>query len=79
MDHALTVMLITLAVTAVLMLGVWVLSLIRKDASIVDVFWGLGFVLIAAVCYTIAAGYSGRKLLVTSLTAVWGIRSFRPL
>lgn len=74
MEPTLTVMIITLAVTAVLMLAVWMLSLTKKDASIVDIFWGLGFVAIAVVCYLIADGYAGRKLLVTLLTALWGIR-----
>src|SRR6266404_4565892 len=49
MGHTLSVMSITLKATAALMLGVWLLSLVKKDASIVDTFWGLGFVLIAAL------------------------------
>lgn len=64
----------TLIVTAALMLAAWILSLLKKDASIVDVFWGLGFVLIAITCYFITAGYPGRKLLITVLTTVWGVR-----
>ena len=28
------------------MTSVWLLSLVRRDASIVDVFWGLGFALL---------------------------------
>lgn len=64
----------TLAATAALMLGVWLLSLIKKDASIVDSFWGLGFVLIAWVCYAVASGHPARKMLVAVLTAVWGLR-----
>ena len=31
----------------VLMLSTWVISLIKKNASIVDIVWGLGFVLVA--------------------------------
>jgi steroid 5-alpha reductase family enzyme len=57
-----------------LMVIVWLLSLVKKDASIVDTFWGLGFVLIAAVCYAITGGYHQRKVLITSLVAVWGSR-----
>ena len=30
-----------------LMLGLWIVSVRLPDASIVDVFWGMGFVLIA--------------------------------
>jgi steroid 5-alpha reductase family enzyme len=56
------------------MIAVWLLSLVKKDASIVDTFWGLGFVLIAAVCYATTNGYHHRKLLMLSVVAVWGIR-----
>src|SRR6185369_2213779 len=74
MGHTLSVMSITLAATAALMLGVWLLSLIKKDASIVDTFWGLGFVLIAAVCCATGEGYEMRRILITALTAIWGLR-----
>ena len=30
----------------VMMLVLWISSLIKKDASIVDIFWGLGFVMV---------------------------------
>lgn len=68
------VLLATGAATATLMILVWLLSLAKRDASIVDIFWGLGFVLIAHVACRLGAGYSGRKLLVTSLVTVWGVR-----
>jgi steroid 5-alpha reductase family enzyme len=32
---------------AVLMLGTWVVSLRLRDASIVDVVWAMGFVMVA--------------------------------
>lgn len=53
---------------------IWLVSLARKDASIVDIFWGLGFVLLAAVYLNFGSGYPARKLLLTALVAVWGIR-----
>lgn len=68
------VLLMTLVATAALMLCVWLLSLLQRNASIVDVFWGLGFVLIAHIACVLGGGYSGRKLLVTSLVTVWGVR-----
>ena len=67
-------LLATLVATAAMMLLVWLLSVAQRDASIVDVFWGLGFVLIAHVACRLGDGYSGRKLLVTSLVTVWGVR-----
>lgn len=74
MHHTLSVMSITLATTGALMFGVWLLSLVKKDASIVDTFWGLGFVLIAGMCCAIGEGYETRRILITALTAVWGLR-----
>jgi steroid 5-alpha reductase family enzyme len=68
----------TLAATVVpiaaAMLGLWLLSLALRDASIVDVFWGLGFVLIAHGVRATAAGYSPRAWLVTALVTLWGVR-----
>jgi steroid 5-alpha reductase family enzyme len=69
-----SVLVTTLLATAVLMLAVWLLSLIKKDASIVDVFWGLGFSMIAVVSYLVAGGYAARKILITAVIVVWGIR-----
>ena len=69
MSETLSVFCTTATATAVLMLMVWLLSLVKKDASIVDTFWGLGFVLIAAVSYAATSGYHQRKVLVTSLAA----------
>src|SRR5947207_164899 len=74
MSHMLTVMSLTLMVTAALMLFVWLLSIVRKDASIVDIFWGLGFILIAVVCSGFGGGYESRRILITALTTVWGLR-----
>lgn len=57
-----------------LMVGVWLLSLPLKDASIVDMFWGLGFVLVAWTTYFLADGDPARKLLIASLITIWGLR-----
>lgn len=58
----------------VFMVLVWLLSLRLADSSIVDVAWGLGFVLVAASTYVLADGWEPRKALVTAMTAVWGFR-----
>jgi len=56
------------------MVLVWLLSLLLRDAGIVDIFWGLGFVLIAAVTSIADSGYSTRAALIAGLTALWGFR-----
>ncbi len=53
----------------------WVVSVWRRNASIVDIFWGTTFV-IAGWWYFLrtADGDPGRKLLVVALVTVWGAR-----
>lgn len=58
-----------------LMTTLWLVSLYLKDASIVDIFWGAGFVLSAWVYYALGPdGYPARKLLAALLVTVWGLR-----
>ena len=53
---------------------VFVLALIAKDNSIVDIFWGLGFILIAIYSFIQDTEPDFRKWIVTFLVALWGIR-----
>jgi steroid 5-alpha reductase family enzyme len=53
---------------------VWLLSLRLRDASIADVAWGPGFVLLAATWALLSDGYGPRRLLVLALVSVWGLR-----
>lgn len=57
-----------------LMTVVWVASVAKKDASIVDAFWGLGFVLLAWVYFARADSTAPRGLLVPVLVTAWGVR-----
>lgn len=56
------------------MFSIWLLSLVKKDASLADIFWGVGFILIAWLTFILADGYQWRKLLIVSLTTIWGLR-----
>jgi steroid 5-alpha reductase family enzyme len=71
LDAALLGGLVVLAYVA----GIWVLSLAVRNASIMDVFWGPGF-LLAALAYLLASpdGDSGRQALVVALVAIWALR-----
>jgi steroid 5-alpha reductase family enzyme len=65
----------TALAVAIAMLALWVVSLVLRDASIVDIWWGLGFVLIAATAFAVGEGGDpGRRALVLVLTAAWGLR-----
>jgi steroid 5-alpha reductase family enzyme len=54
---------------------VWLLSLVLKNASIIDIFWAPGFAVLAAVYAVLSDdGYSGRQILVLALVIAWAIR-----
>jgi steroid 5-alpha reductase family enzyme len=52
----------------------WIPSLMQKNANIVDIFWGLGFVIVTWVAFALTPGYLPRKQLVTTLVTIWGLR-----
>jgi steroid 5-alpha reductase family enzyme len=63
----------TAGVTLGAMTLLWLASLARRDASIVDVWWGLGFVVIATVAHRYGPG-AARADLVLAMVALWGLR-----
>lgn len=59
---------------ALMLLG-WIASLVRRDSSLVDRLWGLGFVLLAHHHGTTAAAQGGAvDRLLAGLVLVWGLR-----
>lgn len=52
----------------------WLLSLKLRDASIVDIFWGTGYVLVAALGLWRSGGESPRTTVFLGLAIVWGLR-----
>ena len=59
---------------ATLMVGTWVVSLVLRNASIVDITWGLGFVLVAWVSALRADAASGAASVLVAMVTVWGLR-----
>jgi len=53
---------------------VWVLSVLLKDMSIVDIAWGLGFTIVAVFQITRLEDMDIRQFLVMYLIAIWGVR-----
>ena len=53
---------------------VFVIALIKKDNSIVDIAWGLGFILVAAFTLFREAGTTDLQILVSLLVLSWGLR-----
>jgi steroid 5-alpha reductase family enzyme len=66
--------LLNLAVVFALTTALWALSVAVRDTSIVDIFWGTGFVVIAWVTYAVADGSPARQLLLATLMTIWGLR-----
>ena len=59
---------------AALMVGTWLVSLVLRNASIVDITWGLGFVLVAWVSALRADAASGAASVLVAMVTVWGLR-----
>jgi steroid 5-alpha reductase family enzyme len=58
-----------------LMVLLWLVSLALKNSSIVDIFWGTGFVVSVWVYFGLTPdGLLVRKLLVSILATMWGLR-----
>lgn len=68
------VMLVAAATILGLMLVTWALSVVKGDASIVDLVWGLGFVLVAWAAFVTVGDPGPRRWLLVGLTSVWGLR-----
>jgi steroid 5-alpha reductase family enzyme len=64
------------AAIAVLMGVTLAISLRTNNWSIIDTFWGLGFVVIAVSSYLVSAGHGdpGRRLVALLAPVVWGLR-----
>ena len=59
-----------------LMTLLWLLSVYLKNVSIVDAFWGIGFVILAIHYFltTPSNELHPRKVLLVAWTGIWGIR-----
>jgi steroid 5-alpha reductase family enzyme len=74
MSSSADVMLASAIAIAVLMFATWVVSVVIKNASIVDIVWGSGFVVVAWVSYAVADGDDTRRLVIALMVTLWGLR-----
>ncbi len=56
------------------MFVLWLVSLVRRNVSIVDIWWGPGFAGIAAVAFALAPARDSRAALLLGLTSLWALR-----
>jgi len=52
----------------------WIISIRIRNVSIVDLFWGLGFVLVCAGYFLATEGVQPRKILLMTMVTLWGLR-----
>lgn len=58
-----------------MMIALWILSLLLRNSSIVDIFWGTGFVISAWIGFALTPeGALLRKLLLCAMVSLWGLR-----
>jgi steroid 5-alpha reductase family enzyme len=71
---SLQLLLVNLALIGALMTVLWIVSLRTRNVAVVDIFWGLGFVLIAWMSWW-QIGWTGpRQWLLLGTTSLWGLR-----
>jgi steroid 5-alpha reductase family enzyme len=58
----------------VAMTVLWLVSLALRDSGIVDVFWGVAFVLVVWLGVAFGPGDPARRWLMAALVTVWGVR-----
>jgi steroid 5-alpha reductase family enzyme len=64
----------TLVAVVVVLTVTFAVARVVGRHSVVDVAWGLGFAVVAVVSGLLASGDPARRLLVTALTVIWGVR-----
>ncbi|WP_026941755.1 DUF1295 domain-containing protein [Hellea balneolensis] len=52
----------------------WAISVAVKDASLIDIFWGFGFLVVAVVCLYLADVKTPYLWLLATMPIAWGIR-----
>jgi steroid 5-alpha reductase family enzyme len=62
------------AVIMAFMIFLWIVSAIIRNVSIVDIFWGLGFVITCGFYFIQTEGNETRKIILMLLVAIWGLR-----
>ena len=74
MENLIYIFSLNLAAVMLMMIVGWLLSLVLKNVTVVDSFWGLGFIIIAWSTFFLTHGFLGRKLLIAFLVTLWGLR-----
>jgi steroid 5-alpha reductase family enzyme len=74
MSPAVNAMVSAAVAILILMTITWAISVIIKNASIVDIVWGFGFVVVAWAVRLRVDGLSARQFLLVLMVTIWGLR-----
>ena len=63
-----------LIIIVTLLTLLWIISVFIKNVSIIDLFWGIGFVIINAYYFYNSGPLHLRKIILLVLVSIWGLR-----
>lgn len=67
-------LLTNLIVILICMAVLWIVGTLRRDVSLVDLFWGTGFAIVTWLSCRLNSAVGLRMLLLAGLTTLWGLR-----
>ena len=62
------------SIILILVTLLWIWSIFIKNVSIVDIFWGFGFVVVNTFYVFMSGELNARKILILTLVCIWGSR-----
>ena len=62
------------SIILILVTLLWIWSVFIKNVSIVDIFWGLGFVVVNTFYVFMSGELNARKIVILTLVYIWGFR-----
>jgi steroid 5-alpha reductase family enzyme len=68
------ILIVNFALVVVLMTILWCWAVAIKDVSFIDSFWAYGMVMVALATFFLSGGDPERKLALTGLACLWGLR-----
>jgi steroid 5-alpha reductase family enzyme len=65
---------LSVSIAVAVMLLLWLAGVARRNFSYVDIGWSLNFALIAFACAAVGDGWAVRRVVFTSMVALWSLR-----
>ena len=73
-SSVLLLVIISLVTCSIIMFFVWLWAKSIKNAGVVDIFWSFNFQVIALIVYFFSDGFQTRKIMLSAMVLIWGIR-----